>query len=130
MTDMVSATAEERIRRQQAELEVEKLRKKLVKNPEYKRESLDRALAMAGESPAETLVRLLHQKRGNGTYELDAKERVGIAKALLPYTVPAFKAQETKKEGEVGVTVVVQNFQQRVEPKRADRAEVIAVEAE
>ena len=117
MVEMVSAEAEERMRRQSAELELEKLRKKVSRNPNYLRDGLERAIAMAGETPAETLVRLLHQKNGNSSYVLDARERVAIAKALLPYTVPAFKATETKKEGDVGVTVVVQNFQ-KPEPQR------------
>lgn len=110
MVDMVSEATEMRMQKQLAELELEKLRKKVAKNPNYLREGLDRALAIAGETPAETLVKLLHQRDGSGRYTLDARERLAIAKALLPYTVPAFKAQETKQDGNVGVTVVVQNY--------------------
>lgn len=124
MVDMVSEATEMRIQKQLVEKELEVMRKKVSKNPNYLREGLDRALAIAGETPAETLVKLLHQKDGRGSYTLDPRERLAIAKALLPYTVPAFKAQETKQEGNVGVTVVVQNYSGKPEVKRGPTIEV------
>lgn len=124
--EVVKELGEERVLRQRAELELEKARKRLAKNPNFLREGLERAIAKVGETPAETLVKLLHEKDGNNRFTLEARERVAIAKALLPFTVPAFKAQETKKEGDVGVTVVVQNFQQ----KEPEKGKVIDVKEE
>lgn len=127
VAELVAVASEERLKTQTAERALERLKSKITKNPNFLREGFDRAMALAGETPAETLVRLLHQRDENGRYALDVRERTSIAKALLPYSLPAFKAAETRGMGDVGVTVVVQNFGEKTRPpqKRAVDVEEI-----
>ena len=111
VTDLIATASEERVKRAQAEHELEKLRRKLSKNPNHLRESLERAVALAGETPAETAMRLLHQKDPKTRrYVLDPETRMSAALKLLPFTVSPFKAKEGEKDSDKPITVVVQNF--------------------